>query len=122
MASEWTAAGIGIVSFVVHVLWFQEADHQAEVLSGFGGALTVLGILVAAQPYIRKGVRQAGREQAGLTEPMGDQKRPEDEPAEIEGIRHVIKERIVGVLLVAIGSLLNGYGPALGSALRLRGS
>lgn len=66
MASEWTAAVLGLVVLGLHLAWFLVSARQSEVLSGLGGSVTVLGILVAAQPYIRKGVRQAGREQAAI--------------------------------------------------------
>ena len=84
----------------------------------------MLGILVAAQPYIRKGVRQAGREQAGLEEARGDRQHPdaESKDAEAAGVRHVLKERVIGVALIGAGSILNAYGPAIASILKLRGS
>ena len=50
-----------------------------------------------------------------------DHTKPLREDPEAEGVRHVLKERVVGVLLIGAGSLLNGYGPALASALSLRG-
>lgn len=120
-ASEWTAAVLGALVVAAHVYWFVASEHQAEVLSGLGGSLTVLGILVATQPYIRKGVRQAGREQAGLEDNAGGVREREGD-AEYEGVRHVIKERVVGVVLIGSGSLLNGYGPAIASVLHLKGS
>ena len=124
MASEWTAAALGLVIVGLHIAWFLASARQSEVLSGLGGSVTVLGILVAAQPYIRKGVRQAGREQAGLEEARGDCQHPdaEREDAEAAGVRHVLKERVVGVALIGAGSILNAYGPAIASALNFRGS
>ena len=124
MASEWTAAALGVFILAAHLKWFFVSSHQSEVLSGLGGSVTVLGIMVAAQPYIRKGVRQAGREQAGLEEARGDRQHPDagHEDAEAAGVRHVLKERVVGVALIGVGSLLNAYGPAIASALRFRGS
>ena len=123
MASEWTAAALGVAVLAVHLGWFAASSRQSEVLSGLGGSITVLGILVAAQPYIRKGVRQAGREQAGLEDARGDRQQPdaEHEEAEAAGVRHVLKERVVGVALIGLGSLLNAYGPAIATALDLKG-
>jgi hypothetical protein len=104
-----------------HVWWFAQSDHQGDVVAGFGGALTVVGILVAAQPYIRKGLIQAAREQVGLHD--HEQQRREEgsrqEEAEAESVSHVIKERVVGVLLIGLGSMLNGYGTAIARALAL---
>lgn len=124
MASEWTAAAFGIFIVGLHLAWFLASARQSEVLSGLGGSVTVLGILVAAQPYIRKGVRQAGREQAGLEEARGDRQHPDAESKEAEaaGVRHVLKERVIGVALIGAGSVLNAYGPAIASILKLRGS
>lgn len=119
MSNEWTAAVLGIVVVAAHVFWFFGSEHQGEVVSGLGGSVTVVGILVAAQPYIRKGVRQAAREQAGLEDPRAvrRQRDREHEAAEAEGVRHVLKERVVGVALVGGGSILNAYGPALATAI-----
>ena len=124
MANELTAAALGILVLAAHLEWFLVSSQQSQVLSGLGGSVTVLGILVAAQPYIRKGVRQAGREQAGLEEARGDRQHPDAEgkDAEAAGVRHVLKERVIGVALIGIGSILNAYGPAIASALKLRGS
>lgn len=123
-SSEWTAVGIGAVMLLLHGWWFWTSNHQAEVLSGFGAALTVLGVFVAAQPYIGKGLYETAREQVGICNP-GDSPRLEplqDEETESEGVRHVLKERVYGVILISVGSVLNGYGPALARALSLRGS
>ena len=115
---------MGLVVLGLHLAWFLASAHQSEVLSGLGGSVTVLGILVAAQPYIRKGVRQAGREQPGFEEARGDRQHPdaEREDAEAAGVRHVLKERVVGVALIGAGSILNAYGSAIASALKFRGS
>ena len=100
------------------------ARARARCSRAWAGSVTVLGILVAAQPYIRKGVRQAGREQAGLEEARGDRQHPdaESKDAEAAGVRHVLKERVIGVALIGAGSILNAYGSAIASALKLRGS
>lgn len=124
IASEWTAAGLTVFVVGLHVWWFEKSAKQAEVLSALGGALTVLGVFVAAQPYIRKGLIETAREQIGLHPPGETQRQMHDEEsdAEFEGVRHVVQERVAGVLLISLGSLLNGYGPAIGSWLSLRGS
>ena len=124
IASEWTAACLTIFVIAFHAWWFGHSAKQAEVLSGLGGALTILGVFVAAQPYIRKGLIETGREQIGLHPPGETQRQmhDEEEDAEAEGVRHVLQERVAGVILISLGSLLNGYGPAIASWFSLRGS
>ena len=120
-ASEWTAAAAGLSALAVHVWWFLGSEHQGDILTGMGGFLAVLGIFVAAQPYIRKGLVQTAREQVGLEKPWEQHEEKEDVEAEREGINHVMKERVAGVVLIAAGSLLNGYGIALARLLNLKG-
>ena len=69
IASEWTAAALTVAVVALHFWWFVHSAKQAEVLSGLGGALTIIGVFVAAQPYIRKGLIETAREQIGLHPP-----------------------------------------------------
>ena len=52
--SHWTVLAAGIVIFFLHVCWFIRVrpDHRLEVVSGFGAMLIVLGIWVAALPFL----------------------------------------------------------------------
>jgi hypothetical protein len=119
LSSEWTAAAIGLVGLTLHLWWFVDSYHQGDVLTGLGGFLAALGIYIAAQPYIRKGVVETAREQVGLDN--GANSQIKEEEAEQEGVRHVLKERVVGVILIACGSMLNGYGMELARLFSLRG-
>ena len=122
LSNEWTAAIVGLAVLGLHLWWFAGSKHQGDVLTGAGGFLAALGIFVAGQPYIRKGLIKTAREQVGLqdTEESRQIDAHEDE-AEKEGVRHVLKERVVGVLLIAAGSMLNGYGVAIARLLSLKG-
>lgn len=124
LASEWTAAALGIAVLVLHVVWFVGSEHQGDVFTGLGGSLAALGIFVAAQPYIRKGLIQTAREQVGLpdTEERSREVPSREDEAENEGVHHVLKERVIGVVLIAAGSLLNGYGVAISRLLSLKGA
>lgn len=123
-ASEWLVATLCIILLLLHIWWFVVSAHQGDVLSGLGGCLAALGIFVATQPYIRKGLLETAREQAGLHHPgeRHEEGSARQGEAEEEGVRHVVKERVVGVALIAVGSMLNGYGPAIAHLLLLRGS
>lgn len=124
LASEWLAAALGVSLLLLHLFWLSRSEHQSDVSSGLGGALAALGIYIATQPYIRKGLTETAREQAGLDQPgeRHKQANARQDEAEGEGVRHLVKERVVGVLFIAVGSVLNGYGPAIGHWLALRGS
>ena len=123
LSNEWTAVALGLGALGLHLWWFAFSDHQGDVLTGLGGSLAALGIFVAAQPYIRKGLIETAREQVGLqdTEEKIRQLEAKEENAEKEGVRHVLKERVVGVLLIAAGSMLNGYGVAIARLISLKG-
>ena len=119
LASEWTALGALVVVLLCHAAWFEVSDHQGDVLTGLGGSMTLVGVFVAAQPYIRKGLAKTAREQAGL-ESLVDASAHQEE-AESEALRHVVQERIAGVTLIGVGSLLNGYGLAIARLFGLKG-
>ena len=113
-ASVWTAFAFGAAIVGLHAWWFVESAHQADVISGFGVSLAVLGILVAAQPLIDTGIRKTARQQTGL---ISDERRRELEEqahvVEAKAARRVFQEQVCGAGLVAVGTLLNGYAPAL---------
>ena len=113
-ASVWTSISLGAVLCGLHVWWFVQSDHKADVISGFGVSLAVLGILVAAQPLINIGIRKTARRQSGLI--SEDRQRELDEQAHIveeQAARRVFQEQVCGAGLIAIGTLLNGYAPAI---------
>ena len=76
MASEWTAAAFGIFIFGLHFAWFLSSARQSEVLSGLGGSVTVLGILVAAQPTSAKGCAKPDASRRALRMRRGIAKTP----------------------------------------------
>jgi hypothetical protein len=58
--SYWTVLTVGLMLFLVHGWWFMARPHnRSEVVSGFGSVLVVLGIWLAAQPFLRKGIERA---------------------------------------------------------------
>lgn len=111
-ASIWTATLIGMVLVALHGWWLVESRHKADVISGFGVSIAVLGIFVAAQPLIRAGIVTTARWQFGLVEEIVSIE-------EADAAKRVFKERVYGVVLVAIGTLLNGYAPAIARLLGL---
>ena len=111
-ASIWTAALIGLGLVLLHGWWFVESRHKADVISGFGVSIAVLGIFIAAQPLIRAGIVTTARWQFGLVEEIVSIE-------EADAAKRVFKERVYGVVLVAVGTLLNGYAPAIARLLGL---
>lgn len=119
------------MALILHVRWYT-VDKAAggEVVSGFGAALVVLGVLVASRPYIRTGF--AGLVEAGLPlrpviVPIGGVSIPRLTMAELRRERprvvlDVVAERVVAITVVILGTLLNGYGAFVARLLHLRGS
>ena len=123
--SYWTAVAIGLALLTLHAWWFAgcRAMPRAEVVSGFGAAMTVLGVFVAARPFIRMGV-------AGMASSLVYTPGPgfliDDEGVVLGQMQaahqararqlepDVRAERIVAVLVAAAGTLLNGYGGVVG--------
>ena len=96
LSNEWTAVALALATLALHLWWLVVGDHQVDVLTRLGGFLAALGIFVAAQPYIRKGLIETAREQVGLDDTKDASKRvaAEENEAEKEGVRHVLMERV----------------------------
>ena len=123
--SYWTPILAGLVLLGLHLVWAIRWDpaRRGEIATGFGACLIVLGLVVAARPYVRAG---RGATVAHNMPPLdglflGPDQTAEEMEAEIaereaERVRiakDVVAEREVAVVVIAIGTLLNGYGPAL---------
>ncbi|MCJ2074784.1 hypothetical protein MKK68_03845 [Methylobacterium sp. E-016] len=134
--SYWTPIGAGLVLLSLHLAWAirWEPSKRGEVVTGFGACLIVLGLLIAARPYIRSGMRHFVDAEVGP--PPADRLRdylaaqtqiPKIVSGElmylVDGARYaskraevrrdVLAERAVAVVVIAAGTLLNGYGPLL---------
>ncbi len=128
--SYWTAAALGLFIAAVHGWWLVKSDHAGEVISGFGAALVVLGLFVAARPFVELGVRgmAAQQVQAPQFTPLFDSEGTIIREAKAAyqknidaAVPAVIVERVLAVLVVVTGTLLNGYGAPLARLLGLHG-
>ena len=119
-ASYWTAVAAWAVMSALHWRWLWRSAHAGDVLSAYGAGLVVLGLLVAARPFIRAGVRptaiQSVAAQAPQTFGYGGP-RPEAYAAHDARVGaampDVWAERVVAVGVVVVGTLLNGWGTSL---------
>lgn len=120
--SYWTPIALGIVLLGLHLAWaiWWEPARRGEIATGFGASLIVLGLLVAARPYIRAGregmYAQARPRHPGAFAISNDASvrfRERVEATEPERRRDVDAERIYAIAVIVAGTLLNGYGPAL---------
>lgn len=128
--SHWTPILAGVVLLGLHVAWAirWEPTKRGEVVTGFGACLIVLGLLVAARPYLRAG-RNAAADQAmspllgAFAIPAAESIRYHErrEAGRPQVRRDVIAEREIAVGVIAVGTLLNGYGPPLVRWLGLEG-
>lgn len=127
----WSWFGYGVIFVIIgtgHGAWFV-AVRDPEIGLRFGAALTCLGIVVTALPYFRTGLEEAVNRQlpAGLLEAVSPSppsqhvsdystlqllRRKQAEHKIVRpGIVHdVVAERIVGVALIILGTLVHGYG------------
>jgi hypothetical protein len=111
-----------------HIVWFS-ATHEPEIGLRFGAAMICLGIVVTARPYFRTGLRETVDRQlpAGLLDAVSHS--PPGQPplgySSIQLLRHqkaehkimrpgivhdVVAERVVGVAIILLGTLVHGYG------------
>ncbi len=119
---------IFITAGAAHVVWF-EATHDPAIGARFGATLISLGIVVTAQPFFRTGLLDAVNRQlpAGLLEAVSQtsphqphpgyspiqilNQQKEEHKVALPGIVHdVVAERVVGVALIFLGTLVHGYG------------
>ncbi len=121
-ASYWTAGAAWAVMTALHLRWLQRSAHAGDVLSAYGAGLVVLGLLVAARPFIRGGlsaaVQAAMPQYQGYVGFPGRQIPTMLEQREIEAQRpairrEVITERVIAVAVVVVGTLMNGWGTPL---------
>ncbi len=114
----WTWVAYGAILAILvgsHILWFLAA-HDPAIAMRLGAAIAALGIVVTARPYFRAGLRATvnlrlpGRLSAHSSfERL--QRQAAEHQIERPGIVHdVVAEKIVGVGLIFLGALSNGYG------------
>jgi len=132
-ASYWVQAASAVGAVLLHAVWWSaDPKHHGEIVSGFGAALIVLGVWIAAGPYIRDGfavlVEKAMPRRHGRTFLLPSrtpEQRAADEAArEVQRRRvalDVAAERFVAAVVVAVGTILNGYGSPLVRLFGLEG-
>lgn len=122
--SYWTVAIVGLSILAGHVRWYIRGGPAAEVFSGFGAALVVLGIWIAARPYLRVGLQKLV---SAAVPPMviggmgyGDEDKAiqQRQDAAANAKRDIVAERVIAVAVIVIGTVLNGYGPVIARGLR----
>lgn len=131
MTQSYTLASIGLGALVIvlHAWWLSRSDHAGEVLSACGAAIVVVGLFVAAVPFLRAGVEAAAREK--VQAPQGAyydsavgafaQAAQAAYLAKVEAaIPGIWTERVVAVAIVIVGTLLNGYGTPIARVLGMK--
>lgn len=109
-----TAVTLGAAILALHGWWFTRSNHKADVISGFGVSVAVLGILVAAQPLMKTGIETTARRQVGLVSKERERELEENADAVAEkAARRLFLEEVVGGSLIAVGTLFNGYAMAI---------
>ena len=135
MTRHWWLWAVYIAILVAagaaHYVWFTETQHFA-VGSRFGAVLTALGIVVTAQPFFRTGFTDAVNRQMpeGLVEAVSGslagqplaghspahllKQQIEAHKVALPGVMHdVIAERVIGVAMIFIGTIMHAYGDLL---------
>ena len=119
-ASYTTAIVAFIVMTALHLRWLHLSAHAGDVLSAYGAGLVVLGVLVGSRPYLRTGF--AGLVDAVLAQDDAGYLIGPDYLRELEeqrraarpqAVRDVLAERVIAVVVVIVGTLLNGWGRPL---------
>ncbi len=127
----WTWIGYAAIFLIIgagHIVWFIAA-HEPEIGLRFGAALIGLGIVVTARPYFRTGLREAvdrqlptglldavsppppGQPLSGVSSIQLLRQQKEEHKIVRPGIVHdVVAERVIGVALIFLGTLMHGYG------------
>ena len=121
--SYWSVTLVGAVLFGLHAWWWSARPAQrGEIVSGFGATLIVVGLWVAARPYIRAGVQGIAEAQIQAPQFLPDL----DEEGRIiaqtqaayrqkvEAAKPDVRaERVIAVVVIVIGTGFNGYGAPL---------
>ncbi len=128
LLSDWTVLWLLALGVFLHARWYGVGKAiGGEVVSGSGAWLVALGVLVASRPYIRAGwdrLINAGLPAYGagfMTD--DDTLRKHHELLKVERpkvVRDVLNERVIAVVVIVVGTMLNGYGPLIARALHLR--
>lgn len=104
----------------LHERWLWRSAHAGEVVSGYGAGLIMLGVFVGARPYLRAGISRTV--EAGLPPYRGaflqGRGAAERHRERVAALRPAVAldvwaERVVAVLVVLLGTFLNGYGTPL---------
>jgi hypothetical protein len=114
--SSWKVVSWAVAVIFGHVIWFHIC-HDPVVLQRCGAALIVLGVVVAAQRFIREGTQAAVDGQIPPlpvtflvpheTTTEWNKQRKAMRPQLEKDVR---AERVWGFGLIIVGTLLNGYG------------
>ena len=129
LASSYvTLAGVSFCAATLHVWWLIQSSHAGEVISGFGATIIALGLWVAARPFIRTGIMDAARQQVQAPQFQAyldsDGKMISEAQAAYNArvasvIPDIVTERVLAVLVIVLGTVLNGYGAPLARLLQL---
>jgi hypothetical protein len=115
----WTWLSYGVILLIIgagHIVWFR-ATHDPAIGARFGTALISLGIVVTVWPYFRTGLRETvnrqlpGQHLSGHSSIELLQRETAEHQAARPGIVHdVVAERVIGVAMILLGTIANGYG------------
>jgi len=108
--------GVWVAVLIAH-LWWLCVSMDPVIVQRFGAFTIIIGILMAARPYLRNGPEKVT--QAAIPRPPGlfpvksedialYRERVAKEAPEVQ--KDVLAERRNGVLMVGMGTLINGYG------------
>lgn len=125
--SNWTAITLGLTILALHVAWavWLEPTRRGEIVTGFGASMIVFGLLVAARPFLTTGLEAAVDREASAGPAAVLSGGRTDDPdllrRRAEARDYIFSERVVAVLVIAGGTLLNGYGSPLVRLFGLEG-
>jgi len=115
----WVWIFVAVIAVTAHLYWAIRTG-KAEWLQRSGASVIICGIFIVARPLIRSGVDRIANQQLprypGTFAMATDSwKKHDDAIAKIrpEIVRDVQAERFFGVVVIVIGTVLNGYGDLL---------
>jgi hypothetical protein len=98
-------------------LWWAVARCEGSYFQRGGEALIILGIIVASQPYWRQRFndlvqRQNPIHMNGFVTSVNDDIElcNRREAAMTEAAKEVLEERYIGIIIIILGTAINGYG------------